>query len=98
MDVKGTMHFPGFSEECSNFLIKNRSINAIGIDTLSLDSGNSTNFLTHQIILKSDHYQIENMKLDEVPEHGALIIALPLKLFGAPESPTRVIALVRSES
>jgi len=93
-EVGGTMHFPGFSEASAHFLLKERSINGIGIDTLSLDPGRSETFPVHMAMLQNDRYQIENMKLDQVPESSAVIIAMPLNIASAPECPTRVLALV----
>jgi kynurenine formamidase len=48
----------------------------------------------HNAILGADRFQIENMVLAGVPEAGSTIVALPLKVRGAPECCARVIAIV----
>jgi kynurenine formamidase len=93
-DEQGVMHFPGFSKEVSQFLVKERKIHGIGVDTLSLDNGKSTTYDTHVTMLKNNYYQIENMVLENVPEHGGVIFALPLKITGGPEAQTRAFVLV----
>jgi kynurenine formamidase len=66
-DSEGNMHFPGFSVEAARWLVAERNFVGIGIDTPSLDYGLTSIFPVHVIILGADKYQIENMKLDEVP-------------------------------
>jgi kynurenine formamidase len=92
----GKMHFPGFSAEAASFLITERDIHGIAIDTLSLDVGISEDFAVHMIILGAGKYQIENVDLRDprIPPTGAWIIASPMKLEGAPEAPTRVLIVV----
>lgn len=91
----GTMHFPGFATETAKFLIEQRSIVGIGIDTLSLDPGNSATFGTHATILGSDRFQVENLKLDGVPEAGLCFVCLPIKIKDGPEAEARVMAIVK---
>jgi len=43
----GGFHFPGFSEEAAKWLLKERSIVGIGIDTPSLDHGPSSTYPVH---------------------------------------------------
>ena len=90
--------FPGFSIEAVRFLIEERHVAAIAVDTASLDVGTSTTFPVHCAILGSDRYQIENMKLDEVPAGlGSIFISLPLKVKHGPEAETRVMAIVPAQ-
>jgi kynurenine formamidase len=56
LDAENNAHFPGFSEEAAKFLLKERSIVGIGIDTASLDIGSSADFPVHEAILGADHY------------------------------------------
>jgi kynurenine formamidase len=90
----GTMHFPGFSKESALFLIKERTIHGVGIDTLSLDSGISSTFDVHLIMLGNDKYHVENMFLEDLPPTGFTFLALPLKVKGAPEMMARVVAFL----
>mmetsp|Transcript_65754 Transcript_65754/g.106595 ORF Transcript_65754/g.106595 Transcript_65754/m.106595 type:complete len:259 (-) Transcript_65754:387-1163(-) len=92
-------HFPGFSPEAATWLLE-KDIVGIGIDTASLDPGTHAggDFPVHKIILGADKYQIENMKLSDVPEGlGSVFISLPLKIEGGPEAETRVMAIVSSD-
>lgn len=90
----GTMHFPGFSNTLARFLCEQREISGIGIDTLSLDRGMATSFDVHMTILGNDKYQIENMYLEDTPPTGFTFISMPLRVKGAAEMSTRVMAVV----
>ena len=50
----GTYHFPGFGIDAVEFLLTRRDIQGIGVDTLSLDPGNSTTFAVHNRLLGAD--------------------------------------------
>ncbi len=93
MDAKGIMHFPGFSKEAAEFLVKERDIRGIGVDTLSLDYGPSTDFGAHFTVLPTNRWGIENLaNLGKVPPRGATIfVGLP-KVQGASGGPARIIA------
>ena len=60
-DANGTFHFPGFGIDAVEWLLDRRSVRAIGVDTLSLDKGESTTFDVHLTWLGSDRYGIENL-------------------------------------
>ena len=92
-DDQGIMHFPKFSIESVEYLLK-RNINGIAIDTLSPD-GSDTTFPVHQKLLGAGKFIIENIKISsECLPIGFTIIALPLKIKQATESPCRVIAIM----
>lgn len=91
----GHLHFPGFSKEAAEFLIKKRDIAAIAVDTPSIDYGQSTDFIVHQIVNGADKPAFENLaNLDQLPETGATLLALPLKIAGGSGGPARVIAIL----
>jgi kynurenine formamidase len=70
----GRQHFPGFSAAAVEWLVEERDIVAIGVDTLSLDPGRSATFGAHVTLLAADRYGIENLaNLDRVPARGASI-------------------------
>jgi kynurenine formamidase len=70
----GLQHFPGFSEDAVEWLLEERDVVAIGVDTLSLDPGRSQTFGAHVAILAADRYGIENLaNLDRVPPRGARV-------------------------
>jgi len=89
------LHFPGFSKETAEFLVHDRDIRAIGIDTASIDYGPSKDFIVHRVILGADKPAFENVAhLDRLPPAGATIIALPMKIAGGSGGPTRIVALL----
>jgi kynurenine formamidase len=94
MDAQGVMHFPGFSKETGEFLLKERNINGIGVDTLSLDHGASKDFAVHYLVLPANKWGIENLaNLAKIPEAGATIfVGLP-KVKGASGGPARILAV-----
>jgi kynurenine formamidase len=71
-DASGTLRFPGFGVPAVEWLLAERRINGIGVDTMSLDHGSSAMFEVHQTLLKADRYGIENLKnLSTIPARGA---------------------------
>jgi kynurenine formamidase len=70
----GDYHFPGFGIDAVEFLLTRRSIRGIGVDTLSLDPGNSTTFEVHNRLLGADRYGIENVaNLSSLRPRGAVV-------------------------
>lgn len=68
----GKFHFPGFGVRAVEWLLQNRDITCIGVDTLSLDPGRSTTFATHLTILGANKYGLENIaNLERIPPIGA---------------------------
>jgi len=66
-------HFPGFSLEAAMWLAEHRDVTGIGVDTISLDPGNSTTFPVHVNFLATDRYGLENLNdLDKIPPCGVL--------------------------
>lgn len=71
-DASGVLRFPGFGKPAVEWLLAERRINGIGVDTMSLDHGSSAMFEVHQTLLKADRYGIENLKnLSTIPARGA---------------------------
>ena len=89
------LHFPGLSPEAAIWLVKNRNINAIGIDTPSIDYGQSEYFKSHVTLLSENIPAFENlMNLDKLPAKGFEVIALPMKIKGGSGAPLRIIAVL----
>lgn len=89
------LHFPGLSPEAAEWLVKNRKINAVGLDTASIDFGQSTEFKSHVILMEENIPAFENVaNLDKLPTKGFQIIALPMKIKGGSGSPLRIVALI----
>jgi len=89
------LHFPSFGAEAVRLLITQRRVGAIGIDTASIDYGESHDFIVHQIANSEGVPGLENVaNLDRLPERGAWVIALPMKIAGGSGAPLRIVALV----
>jgi kynurenine formamidase len=88
------LHFPSFGKEAAALLVKERNVAAIGVDTASIDHGPSRDFVVHQIAAAANVPGFENLaNLEEVPEKGAWVIALPMKIAGGSGGPLRIVAL-----
>jgi kynurenine formamidase len=89
------LHFPGFSREAAEFLVTQRAIDAVGVDTPSIDYGQSKDFIVHQIINGADKPGLENVaNMDQLPPVGATLIALPMKIAKGSGGPVRIIAVL----
>lgn len=89
------LHFPGLHPDAARWLVTNRSIKAIGLDTASIDFGQSTKFESHQILFEKNIPAFENVaNLDKLPLKGFSVIALPMKIKGGSGGPLRIIALL----
>lgn len=89
------LHFPGLDPNTARWLTENRRISAIGLDTPSIDYGQSQHFETHQILARQEIPIFENVaNLDQLPVKGALVVALPMKIKGGSGGPLRIAALI----
>ena len=89
------LHFPGLHPDAAKWLVENRSIKAIGLDTPSIDFGQSSDFMSHVILYEKNIPAFENVaNLDQLPEKDFTIIALPMKIEGGSGGPLRIIAIV----
>ena len=89
------LHFPGLDPDAARWLAKNRSIKAIGLDTASIDRGQSTLFESHRILFENNIPAFENVaNLAQLPIKGFRIIALPMKIKGGSGGPLRIVALL----
>ena len=89
------LHFPGLSKEAAEFLVKQRRIKAVGIDTPSIDHGPSKDFVTHQLFGAANVAIFENVaSLARLPAKGATIYAIPMKIKGGSGAPLRIFAVL----
>lgn len=92
-DAVPELHFPGLSPAAAERLVQQYHVRAVGIDTPSIDYGQSATFTTHQVLSKSDVPIFENVaNLDSLPPIGAYVIALPMKIRGGSGGPLRIVA------
>jgi kynurenine formamidase len=91
------LHFPGISADAAR-LLASRKVAGVGIDTASVDYGQSKDFQTHRILYSQNIYGLENVaNLERVPQKGAILIALPMKIKGGTGGPVRIVALLPKE-
>jgi len=89
------LHFPGLDPQAAGWLIESRSIKAIGLDTASIDRGQSTLFESHRTLFAKNIPAFENVaNLDQLPLKGFTVIALPMKIKGGSGGPLRIIAML----
>lgn len=89
------LHFPGIRPDTARFLAEEREIRAVGLDTPSIDYGQSKDFMTHRILFERDIPGFENVaNLDGLPPTGATVVALPMKIEGGSGGPLRIVAFV----
>lgn len=89
------LHFPGLDPDAARWLVDERDVRAVGIDTASIDHGPSTDFRAHQELARADVPIFENLaNLDRVPATGAWVIALPMKIERGTGGPLRAVAFV----
>ncbi|BFU92830.1 MAG: Cyclase family protein [Nitrospira sp.] len=89
------LHFPGLHPEAAAWLVRERRVKAVGIDTASIDYGQSTKFETHVALLSHNVPVFENLAdLDNLPDRGFDVIALPMKIAGGTGGPLRIIAAI----
>ncbi|KPL54905.1 cyclase family protein [Prosthecomicrobium hirschii] len=94
-DAGGVLHFPGFSAEAAEFLIKNRTVRGMAVDSASLDHGPSKDFKVHYMWLPSGRFGLECVaNLGAVPPVGATIVVGQPKVKDATGGPSRILALV----
>jgi kynurenine formamidase len=90
----GAFAFPGFSKAATDMLA-GMDVACIGVDTLSLDPGNSADFAVHFSWLPGGRYGIENLaNLDQLPATGATLFVGAPKHARGTGGPARVMAVV----
>ena len=90
------LHFPGIDPAAATWLVNNRKISILGLDTASIDRGQSQLFETHRILFKAGVCALENVaNLDQLPVKGFDIVALPMKIQGGSGAPVRIIAILK---
>ena len=88
------LHFPGLDPKAAQWIVANRRVDAVGIDTPSIDYGQSTKFETHQTLFAQNVPAFENVaNLGQLPATGAIVIALPMKIQGGSGGPLRIVAV-----
>jgi kynurenine formamidase len=94
-DAARQLHFPGLHPDAAKWLVDNRPLKAVGIDTASIDYGQSARFETHRALYARNIPGFENLTgLERLPLRGASIVALPMKIGGGSGAPLRAVAIL----
>jgi kynurenine formamidase len=90
------LHFPGVGPAAADWIVKNRKISILGIDTASIDRGQSQLFEVHQILFKAGICALENVaNMDQLPAKGFEVLALPMKIREGTGAPVRIVAILK---
>ncbi|HZG55644.1 cyclase family protein [Paenibacillus sp.] len=93
VDRTYTDSWPGISEAAASYVVE-KSVKAVGCDTLAIDSSYADRAPAHYVLLGNGVNIIENLtRLDRVSGES-LIFALPLKIKEGSGSPIRALAFV----
>ncbi len=94
-DQNGTKHFPGVHPDSCQMLLEERVVTGIGVDTLSIDHGPSSDFPAHKRWLPAGRWALEGLaNLGKLPPVGATIVVGSPTIVGATGGPSRILALL----
>jgi len=91
-------HAPGFHQDTSRILARDRDVLGVGVETIGTDAGQAGRFdppfPNHATMHGAGKFGLASLcNLDQLPAVGAVVIAAPLKLVHGSGSPLRVIAI-----
>lgn len=90
------LHFPGLHPEAARWLVEQRAVKAVGLDTPSIDYGQSKLFETHRTLFEHNVPAFENLaNLHELPAKDFYVVALPMKIRGGSGGPLRAVAVLK---
>jgi kynurenine formamidase len=94
-DDASALEFPSYGVDAARLLVEERKVALLGVDTASIDYGKSRDFMVHRVAAAANVGGLENLtNLEQVPETGFSVIALPMNIRGGSGGPVRVIALL----
>ncbi|HQJ27309.1 MAG TPA: cyclase family protein [Thermoleophilia bacterium] len=95
LDDQGELHFPGFDGETTTWLMDERDIAGVGIDTHGVDAGTDESYATNMLMAENHKIALECLgNLDQLPPTGATLVLGALQLVGGSGTPLSVVALV----
>ncbi len=94
-DTDGGLHFPGFDPDTTRFLLDERRIAGVGIDTHGADPGWDVNYSTNTQVLEQNGIILECLtNLDQLPPTGTTLVLGILRLKDGSGTPLSVMAFV----
>ncbi len=92
-DAGGGLHFPGIGAETTAFLLAERNIAGVGIDTHGADPGQDPMFSTNTLVLAQNGIILECLtNLHRLPPKGTTLVIGILRLQNGSGSPVSVMA------
>jgi kynurenine formamidase len=89
------LHFPGLDPAAADWLITRRQVRMVGIDTASIDHGQTRDYPTHVRLFRDNVPALENVaQMDKLPADGFRVVALPMKIGGSSGAPCRIVAIL----
>ena len=89
------LSFPGFGLDAVSFLLAERGIAGLGIDTHGVDGGQGADFAVNRLVLEELRIVLENLNnLDQLPPTGATLVIGVIRLRGGSGCPVSVTAFV----
>jgi kynurenine formamidase len=93
------LRFPGLDPAAADWLITRRRIRMVGIDTASIDHGQTSNYPTHVRLFRDNVPALENVAdMHQLPADGFTLVALPMKIGGGSGAPCRIVAMLGERS
>lgn len=94
-NITAPYSFPGISAAAAKWFVDHGGIYGVGLDTPSIDPGNSKTFPTHVTLLGAGIYGLENLSFKGIrlPAKGFRVIALPMKIINGTGAPCRVVVV-----
>ena len=88
------LHFPGLDPTAADWLVTRRRVRMVGIDTASIDHGQTRDYPTHVRLFRDGVPALENVAhLEALPPSGFTLVALPMKIAGGSGAPCRIVAI-----
>ena len=85
--------FVGFHPDAAKWIVNSGKVKAIGVDTASLDHGQSTEYKSHTTFFQANIPGFEMVaNLHKLPASGATIFAAPIQIKDGSGGPTRIFA------
>ena len=95
LDAKGKHRQPAFHVDAVEYLMEEREVVALGVDTFSFDNQHSPESDVHYLWLGDERWGLENLNnLDDVPTKGATLVVGQPSIKGGSGGPNRTMALV----
>lgn len=94
-DKDKVMHYPGIGIDATQWLIDNRALGGLGIDTHGVDPGSDESYATNTALLKGDRIHLENLAgLEQMPAKGAWIVVGGVRNLNGSGSPATVLGFL----